>query len=75
MTGAQRRNARMDKIFDRAKSEGRGLGGSINKSKSKALEKAKVGSEKHYQAWKKAHSGTEALKKASDSLRKHQENN
>lgn len=26
-TGAQRRNARMDKIFDRAKSEGRGLVG------------------------------------------------
>lgn len=26
-TGAQRRNARMDKIFDRAKKEGRGLVG------------------------------------------------
>lgn len=26
-TGAQRRNKRMDKIFDRAKSEGRGLVG------------------------------------------------
>ena len=26
-TGAQRRNARMDKIFDKAKSEGRGLNG------------------------------------------------
>jgi|SRR6185312_6966822 len=31
-TGAQRRNARMDKIFERAKSEGRGL---VSDSKSK----------------------------------------
>lgn len=29
-TGAQRRNDRMDKIFDRAKSEGRGLNGDSN---------------------------------------------
>lgn len=29
-TSAQRRNARMDKIFDRAKSEGRGLVGNSN---------------------------------------------
>jgi hypothetical protein len=50
-TGAQRRNARMDKIFDRAKSEGRGLVGdsemkghgvhSKGMQKAKALHKAK----------------------------------
>ncbi len=52
-TGAQRRNARMDKIFDRAKSEGRGLNGNshmdnmgvnspaMKKARSEALSKMK----------------------------------
>lgn len=52
-TGAQRRNARMEKIFARAKSEGRGLVGdsglkghgvnspAMKQAKSKALKKAK----------------------------------
>ncbi len=50
-TGAQRRNARMEKIFSRAKSEGRGLVGNshsdgygvnspaMKKAKAKALKK------------------------------------
>ncbi len=50
-TGAQRRNARMEKIFERAKSEGRGLVGDsglkgygVNSpamAKAKALKKMK----------------------------------
>lgn len=52
-TGAQRRNARMYKIFDKAKSEGRGLNGdshtkgygvnspAMMKAKSKALKNCK----------------------------------
>ena len=52
-TGAQRYNARMDKIFDKAKSEGRGLTGNshmkghgvnspaMKDAKNKALKKMK----------------------------------
>lgn len=52
-TGSQRYNDRMDKIFDRAKSEGRGLNGNshvdgagvnspaMKKAKAKALDNAK----------------------------------
>lgn len=46
-SGAQRHNARMDKIFDRAKSEGRGLGGYQDKKKEIA-KKAKHAIPKHF---------------------------
>lgn len=39
-TGAQRYNDRMDKIFDRAKSEGRGLVGNSGIRDEKKLEKS-----------------------------------
>jgi len=49
-TGAQRRNARMEKIFDKAKSEGRGLNGNSNTKgmgvNSPAMMKAKAGFKK-----------------------------
>lgn len=45
-TGAQRRNNRMDKIFDRAKSEGRGLVGNSglkgHGANSPAMQKARA---------------------------------
>jgi hypothetical protein len=51
-TGAQRRNARMDKIFDRAKAEGRGLSGNSHTKgmgvNSPAMMQARKGLGKKY---------------------------
>jgi hypothetical protein len=47
----------------------------ITGKKKEVAKKMKVGSDAHYKAWKKKVSGPKALKKASDRLKKHQENN
>jgi len=73
-TGAQRRNARMDKIFDKAKSEGRGLVGNsgikglgvnspaMSKAKNKALKKAKKEVKTKNPSWKGVTNYIEASK-------------